>query len=110
LYRSEDPNRVNTTAPKTTTTPQPKSTVVTPKQLEWDYQDNSQARMNQIADNLDRYKITNPELFKDYDSFYNFFIDGKGRSADQIRFLDNWYANYKKTEKYNNMSAEEVGK
>lgn len=110
LYRSEDPNRVNTTAPKTTTTSQPKSTVVTPKQQEWDYQDNSQARMNQIADNLDRYKITNPELFKDYDSFYNFFIDGKGRSADQIRFLDNWYANYKKTEKYNNMSAEEVGK
>jgi hypothetical protein len=65
--------------------------------------------MNQIADNLDRYKITNPELFKDYDSFYNFFIDGKGRSADQIKFLDNWYANYKQNEKYNNMTPEEVG-
>jgi hypothetical protein len=47
---------------------------VNPKQVEWDYQDNSQARMDQIADNLNKYTQTNPELFKDYDTFYNFFI------------------------------------
>ena len=81
---------------------------VTPQQQQWDYQDNSQARMNQIADNLDRYTQTNPELFKDYDSFYNFFIAGKGRSEDQKKFLDQYYADYKKNEKYNNMSADEI--
>jgi hypothetical protein len=60
--------------------------------------------MNQIADNLDRYSVTNPDLFKDYDSFYNFFIAGKGRSEDQIKFLDNYYKTYKRNEKYGNMT------
>jgi hypothetical protein len=60
----------------TTTTTQPKrQTVQTPKQAEWDYQDNSQARMNQIADNLDKYRQTMPQLFDDESAFYNFFID-----------------------------------
>ena len=81
---------------------------VNPKQVEWDYQDNSQARMDQIADNLNKYTQTNPELFKDYDTFYNFFIAWKGRSEDQRRFLDQYYANYKQNEKYNNMSPEEL--
>ncbi len=82
---------------------------VNPKQVEWDYQDNSQARMDQIADNLNKYTQTNPELFKDYDTFYNFFIAWKGRSEDQKRFLDQYYANYKQNEKYNNMSPTELG-
>lgn len=81
---------------------------VSPKQQERDYQDNSQARMDQIADNLNKYKQTNPELFKDYDSFYNFFIAWKGRSEDQKRFLDQYYADYKQNEKWNNMSADDV--
>lgn len=82
---------------------------VTPQQQQWDYQDNSQARMDQIADNLDKYTITNPDLFKDYDSFYNFFIAGKGRSEDQIRFLDQYYSDYKKNEKYKNLTPEQIG-
>ena len=82
---------------------------VSPQQQQWDYQDNSQARLDQIADNLNKYKVTNPELFKDYDTFWNFFIDWKGRSADQIRFLDSWYSDYKQNEKYNNMTPDEVG-
>jgi hypothetical protein len=65
--------------------------------------------MDQIADNLDKYTITNPDLFKDYDSFYNFFIAGKGRSEDQIRFLDQYYADYKKNEKYKNLTPEQIG-
>lgn len=114
-YSTQNPKYTTNTPTATTNTSKNNngngSTYVSPspKQQQRDYQDNSQARMNQIADNLDRYKITNPELFKDYDSFYNFFIDGKGRSADQIKFLDNWYANYKQNEKYNNMTPEEVG-
>ena len=114
-YSTQNPKYTTNTPTTTTNTSKNNngngSTYVSPspKQQQRDYQDNSQARMNQIADNRDRYKITNPELFKDYDSFYNFFIDGKGRSADQIKFLDNWYANYKQNEKYNNMTPEEVG-
>ena len=64
--------------PAATTTTQPKrQTVQTPKQDEWDYQDNSQARMNQILNNLNGYRQTNPELFKNSDAFYNFFIKDK---------------------------------
>jgi len=94
-------NRTNVTTPKN-------KGYTTPQQQQWDYQDNSQARMNQIADNLDKYTITNPELFNNYDGFYNFFIAWKGRSEDQKRFLDQYYADYKKNEKYNNMSPDEI--
>ena len=41
-----------TTTTKPTTATQQRTTQ-TPKQEQWDYQDNSQARMNQIADNLE---------------------------------------------------------
>jgi hypothetical protein len=58
------------TQPTTTTQPtqptqQRTSAVPTAKQAQWDYQDNSQARMNQIADNLNNYKQTMPRLFDD---------------------------------------------
>ena len=101
----------NTTKQTSVSTPKNTNTrtTVTPQQQQWDYQDNSQARMDQIADNLDKYTITNPDLFKDYDSFYNFFIAGKGRSEDQIRFLDQYYADYKKNEKYKNLTPEQIG-
>lgn len=110
-YANANQNQTTQPTNKGTTTVKSSSTnraTVTPQQQQWDYQDNSQARMDQIADNLDKYTITNPDLFKDYDSFYNFFIAGKGRSEDQIRFLDQYYADYKKNEKYNNMSAAEL--
>lgn len=77
----------------------------TPKQDEWDYQDNSQARMNQILNNLNWYRQTNPELFKNSDAFYNFFIKDKWRSQDQIDYLWEYYNNVKKYSKYDNMSA-----
>lgn len=90
-----------------TTTTQPKrQTVQTPKQAEWDYQDNSQARMNQIADNLNNYRQTMPQLFDDESAFYNFFIDWKGRSQDQIDFLWDYFNRVKKFWKYDNMSPE----
>ncbi len=93
----------------TTTTTQPKrQTVQTPKQDEWDYQDNSQARMNQIADNLDKYRQTMPQLFDDESAFYNFFIDWKGRSQDQIDFLWDYFNRVKKFWKYDNMSPEAI--
>ena len=99
------------TTPKTTTTTPKKTTVVqTPKQQEWDYQDNSQARMNQIADNLDKYRQTNPELFDDMSAFYNFFIKDKWRSQDQIDFLWDYYNRMQKYGKYDGMSPDAIGK
>lgn len=90
-----------------TATTQPKrQTVQTPKQAEWDYQDNSQARMNQIADNLNNYRQTMPQLFDDESAFYNFFIDWKGRSQDQIDFLWDYFNRVKKFWKYDNMSPD----
>lgn len=92
--------------PVTTTKSTPKQTTAqTPKQQQWDYQDNSQARMDEMARNLNWFRQTNPELFQDESMFYNFFIDWKGRSQDQIDYLWNYYNNVKKFWKYDNMPA-----
>ena len=47
-----------------------------------------------------------PQLFDDESAFYNFFIDGKGRSQDQIDFLWDYFNRVKKFWKYDNMSPE----
>ena len=98
------------TAPTTTTTTTPKRTTQaqTPKQDQWDYQDNSQARMDQIANNLNGYRQTMPQLFDDMSAFYNFFIKDKGRSQDQIDFLWDYYERVQKYGKYDNMSPEQI--
>ena len=96
----EQPTTTTTTPTKTTTT---KTT--TPKQDQWDYQDNSQARMDQIANNLNWYRQTNPWLFEDASAFYNFFIDWKGRSQDQIDFLWDYFNRVQKFWKYDNLPA-----
>jgi len=74
----------------------------------WDYQDNSQARMDEIANNLNQYRITNPDLFDDWSSFYNFFIAWKWRTPEQEKFLTDYYNNMKKYNQYDNMSSDDV--
>lgn len=96
------------TPTQTTTTPKRTTQVQTPKQDQWDYQDNSQARMNQIADNLNGYRQTMPQLFDDMSAFYNFFIKDKGRSQDQIDFLWDYYNRVQKYGKYDNMSPDQL--
>lgn len=96
-----------TTTTKPTTTTQQRTTQ-TPKQDQWDYQDNSQARMNQIADNLNGYRQTMPQLFDDMSAFYNFFIKDKGRSQDQIDFLWDYFNRVQKYGKYDNLSPEQL--
>ena len=91
--------------PVATTTKPKQTTYTTPKQQEWDYQDNSQARMDEIARNLNWFRQTNPELFQDPSTFYGFFIDGKGRSQDQIDYLWSYYDRVKKYSKYDDMPA-----
>ena len=93
--------------PTTTTTPTTKKTTTqtTPKQQQWDYQDNSQARMDQIANNLRGYEDSMPRLFDNWAEYYNFFIKDKWRSQDQIDFLEKYFDDYKKFSPYNNWSS-----
>lgn len=90
------------TPAKTTTTPRQ----TTPQQDRWDYQDNSQARIDQIANNLNGYRQTMPQLFDDMSAFYNFFIKDKGRSQDQIDFLWDYFNRVQKYGKYDNLSPD----
>ena len=105
---------VSKTQPTTTTqtvTPAKTTTTTrqtTPQQDRRDYQDNSQARMDQIADNLDKYRQNMPQLFDDMSAFYNFFIKDKGRSQDKIDFLWDYYDRVQKYGKYDNMSPEQL--
>ena len=106
------PTLKNYLATKWITEKKPQSTKTTwsstQTQPQWNYQDNSQARMDEIANNLDKYKVTNPELFDNASDFYNFFIDWKGRSQDQIDYLWNYFNKVQQTNKYNNLSSAEV--
>ena len=96
------------TTTQTTSTPKRTTQVQTPKQDQWDYQDNSQARMDQIANNLNGYRQTMPQLFDDMSAFYNFFIKDKGRSQDQIDFLWDYFNRAQKYGKYDNMSPDQL--
>ena len=108
---TEQPAKTTTTQTAAAPTPAKQTTTKqTPKQDQWDYQDNSQARMNQIADNLDKYRQTNPELFDDMSAFYNFFIKDKWRSQDQIDFLWDYYNRTQKYGKYDTMTPDAIGK
>ena len=104
--KTQPTTQTTTTTPtKTTTT----TKTTTPRQDQWDYQDNSQARMNQIADNLDKYRQTQPWLFEDASAFYNFFIDWKGRSQDQIDYLWDYFNREQEFGKYDNLPASTIG-
>ena len=77
---------------------------------EWDYQDNSQARMDQIANNLRNYTQTHPELFQSPEAFENFFIKWKWRSQDQIDYLWKYYSDYNKYKQYDTLSSDQIGR
>ena len=73
-----------------------------------DYQDNSPERLQQIYDNLNRYRITNPELFDNWETFSNFFINWLNRSPEQLEVLRNYYDSVKKYNGYDNLSPNTV--
>ena len=98
----------STTTKASTPTKTTTATKTTPQQDRWDYQDNSQARMNEIANNLNWYRQTNPWLFEDGSAFYNFFIKDKGRSQDQIDFLWDYFNRVQKFWKYDNLPASTI--
>lgn len=75
---------------------------------DWDYQDNSPERTAEIIRNLDDLSKSNPWLFSDYDTFYNAFIAGKGRSPEQEKVLNDYFNKMKQYNKYDNMSSDEL--
>ena len=74
-----------------------------------DYQDNSPERMAEIADNVNKFAVTDPDLFTNEDSFRNFFIDWKGRTPEQEKFLMDYYKNRKMYNKLDNYTSNEIG-
>jgi hypothetical protein len=107
--KPEQQNTVNNTKTETSTNQGNQGNEQTVQQAEWDYQDNSQARMDQIANNLRNYSKTNPDIFESRETFKNFFIDWKGRSKEQVEYLKHYYDNYKEYNKYDNLTSEQIG-
>ena len=91
---------------KPTDTTQTETTPTTPSK--WDYSDNSPERMGEIADNLERYYLTNPWLFTDENAFRNFFIDWKWRTPEQEAFLMDYFKNRQLYNEYDWYTAEKV--
>jgi hypothetical protein len=60
-----------------------------------DYQDDSEARLSQISQNLNNLKITNPEMFANQDIFKKSFKYNE-RSDAQKSILDTMYKGYQK--------------
>ena len=105
------PSNTQTTTPTETPTPVKEETVVKQEETvgstvpeikqEWElkplsqdyYNQDSQASQDKIVANLNNYKQTNPEYFKDYESFKkNFSYDA--RNDVQKNVLDTWYKWY----------------
>ena len=95
--------------PEATTSAQtPTQTPTTQADKEPDYQDNSPERMAEIAANLEWYKQTMPYLFNDKNAFDNFFINWKGRSQEQIDFLNDWFYKNQKYSKYDALTPDSI--
>ena len=60
-----------------------------------EYQDNSTVRQNEIVNNLNWFRQSNPEYLTNLDTFRKTFSYGL-RSDDQKQLLDNWYLGYQK--------------
>jgi len=67
-----------------------------------EYQDNSTVRQNEIVNNLNGYRQSNPEFLTNLDTFRKTFSYGL-RSDDQKQLLDNWYLGYQKGVELGNM-------
>ena len=57
------------------------------------YNQTNDVALNQIRDNLNRYKQSNPEYFVNYDTFKNNF-SYDARNDEQKKLLDDWYKWY----------------
>lgn len=76
---------------------------------EWDYQDSSEWRLYEIAWHLNDYRVSQPNLFDNWDTFSNFFIDWKDRSQEQLNYLRDYFNAVKRYNSLDNMTADAVG-
>lgn len=83
-----------TTTPTTSTSTSYRPTTTTSTEPARDYQDDSDARLREIANNLKNLYNTNPELFKDRATFDNYFNYSK-RSPKQKAVLDAFFTQKK---------------
>lgn len=84
------------TTPTTPTTPTPTQGVHGDNLGNWNYQDNSADRQEQIVSNLNEAYQQNPDKFKDWATFsQNFNYDTAWRSDKQKETMRNWYSQYK---------------
>lgn len=72
----------------------------------WDYQDNSNDRQEQIVANLNQAYAQNPDQFKDWATFaQNFNYDTAWRSDKQKETMRNWYSQLQNNQlDYNNLN------
>ena len=92
-------------APAQTTTQQGTTTT----KGKWDYQDSSDARMYEMANNLNNYRVTNPNLFDNWETFSNFFIADNNRSEAQLKYLQDYYNAVKRYNSLDNMTSDALG-
>lgn len=98
----------NKTKPTEWTTGTTGTTWTTPNKWEWDYQDSSEGRMYEMANNLNNYRVSDPNLFSNWDTFSNFFIDWKDRSQEQLNYLKDYFNAVKRYNSLDNMTADSV--
>lgn len=101
-YQEKTAKPVATETPQNTQTTQPQATPAEPAKVEQpaavqpsvlpDFQDDTQARQDEIINNLNKYQQTNPGMMADRELFNKSFSYG-ARSDLQKSILDNWYAN-----------------
>lgn len=104
ITNKERPSEWAITTPTTPT----KTTTPTGKD-EWDYQDASEWRIYEIAWHLNDYRVSQPNLFNDWATFSNFFIDWKDRSQEQLNYLRDYFNAVKRYNSLDNMTADTVG-
>ena len=81
------------TTPTTPTTPTPIQGVQGDSLGNWNYQDDSADRQDQIVSNLNEAYQQNPDQFKDWATFsQNFNYDTAWRSDKQKETMRNWYS------------------
>jgi len=70
--------------------------------------DDSESRLTAITANLTKYTQTDPQIFKDPNTYHD-FLDYDNRSEKQKKVIDDfWLSNKRKLTTYNQMSADQL--
>ena len=73
-----------------------------------DYQSQDDTRMQEIVNNLDYYKVNEPYLFNNYETYRDTFLTGKNRNPEQEALINQYYFWQKQMQEYWLMSANDL--